>query len=318
MEVQAIKNQIKAGKFSSFYIFTGDEWKVQDIYIQQIANKSGLILTRIDSIADVYSTLKNKSFFSRAHCYVLRDDKDLLTNEKLQDQIDAGMLGQNILIFQLNSLDKRTKFYNRYKDTVVAFDPLNPAILAKYIKREINLQDRSIEKLMEICENDYGRCLLEIDKIKRFGSCTFTEVNGNGYDADAAMQYLIEDGTIYTPPKDAIFDFVDAVLDKKVNLAFDLYSQCLEIGEATLVMLSVLYTNAKAVLQVQTSAGSEDLIKTTGLTAWQIKNAKAHINKYSKEALIDMLYLIQNIESGIKRGAVEEEFAIEYVLTEVL
>ena len=96
-------------------------------------------------------------------------------------------------------------------------------------------------------------------------------------DYNSAFQDLLKDGTIYQPPYDAIFDLVAAILDRKVNKAFDLLQQSYAVGEATMVMLSVLYNNAKAVLQVQSYKG-DNLSKATGLTGWQIKNAKPHVS----------------------------------------
>lgn len=134
---------------------------------------------------------------------------------------------------------------------------------------------------------------------------------------DEAFEMLLKDGTIYEPPYDAIFDLVDAILDRKVNTSFDLLQQSYDVGEATMVMLSVLYNNAKAVLQVQSYEG-DSLSKATGLSGWQIKNAKKHINKYSEQELIYILQLVQKIESGIKTGKIEDEFAMQYLLTHIL
>ena len=134
---------------------------------------------------------------------------------------------------------------------------------------------------------------------------------------DEAFEILVKDGTIHEPPYDAIFDLVDAILDRKVNRAFDLLQQSYAVGEATMVMLSVLYTNAKAVLQVQTYHGDK-ITEGTGLTTWQIKNAKAHLGKYSESELIYIVQLCQRLESGIKTGRMEDEFAMQYLLTHIL
>lgn len=134
---------------------------------------------------------------------------------------------------------------------------------------------------------------------------------------DEAFETLIKDGTIYEPPHDAIFDLVDAILDRKVNRVFDLLEQSYEVGEATMVMLSVLYNNAKAVLQVQT-APKDKVAKSTGLSGWQIKNSLPHVGKFSENELIYILRLIQKVESGIKTGTIEEQFAMQYILVRIL
>ena len=134
---------------------------------------------------------------------------------------------------------------------------------------------------------------------------------------DEAFEQLLADGTIYQPPYDAIWDLTDAILDRKVNRAFNLLEQAYDFGEATMVMLSVLYNNAKAVLQVQSYSGN-NLSKGTGLTGWQIKNAKKHVGKYRDSELIRMMQLIQQTESGIKTGQIEDEMAMPYLLVRVL
>ena len=316
MEVADVKNQIKIKQFKSFYIFTGVEWKTQKIYIEQIAKVSGKELKYIDSITDIYSKLGNKAFIQKSYVYVTINDKELMSNEKIQSQLDK-ILGNNILILQLTTLDKRLKFYKTYKDTIVEFEKLKDDILRKYIQKEIDLSDKNANMLIDLCEGDYGRCLLEIDKIRRYTLAYYKgqQLKPGAYDKTFITLY--ENGTIYNPPYDAIFDFVDSILDRKVNLAFNLYHQCLDVGEATMVMISVLYTNTKAVLQVQ-SCGSSDIAKVTGLTAFQISNAKKHLKKYTNRELIDIMRLCQESQQQIVTGEVEEEFIMENILTKVL
>ena len=134
---------------------------------------------------------------------------------------------------------------------------------------------------------------------------------------DEAFEILLKDGTIYKPPKDAIFDFVDAILDNKIKLAFDLYQNCLDIGEATMVMISVLYNNAKAVLQVK-NCGSNDIQKATGLTPWQIQCAKKHVGVLRNHDLINIMQVCQECQQAIVSGTMDDEFVMDYILTEVL
>ena len=134
---------------------------------------------------------------------------------------------------------------------------------------------------------------------------------------DKAFEILLKDGTIYQPPKDAIFDLIDTILDRKVNQSFDLLEQYYAVGEATMVMLSVLYNNVKALLQVQSCQGS-DISKVTGLSGWQIMNAKKHIRKYRNGELVQLLRLVRECEKGIKTGQIEEQNVMEYILVNTL
>lgn len=310
MDVSVLKNHIKNKDFQKFYIFAGEEWKVQQLYIEQIVKVSGKQKKSIDDIKRVFSTLKGNSFIKQSFVYVLRDDKTILTDEKLQERLPS-VLDDNILILILTSLDKRTKFYKKYNDDIYIFERLKPQVLKKYIQKEIPLSDQSCEKLVEVCENDYGRCLLEIDKMKHYSD----GVEDKAY--NHILEELLKKGTIYQPPYDAIFDFVDAVLRRQTKRAFNLLHQSYAVGEATMVLLSVLYNNAKQVLQVQTCAG-KDISKATGMTGWQIKCAKEKAGYYDDEELMRLMALIHKCESGIKSGKIEENITIEYILVHIL
>jgi len=311
MDINTVRNQIKQKQLDSFYVFTGPEWQGQKIYIEQISKVTGMEVKRINSITDVYGKLKSKSFVNRDYIYVARDDKEFMANEKLQASIKT-VLGNNIFILLLTVVDKRVKFYKQYKDAIVEFELFTPKILTKYIQKEIPLTDINCKKLIDICESDYGRILLEIDKIKHFYNWNTTRpANYND-----CLQILLSEGAIYRPPKDAIFDFVDAVLNR-TEKCWDLLNQSYAVGEANMVLISVLYNNIKQTLQVQSCNGA-DISKSTGLTGWQIQCAKKHLDRYSNGELVAGMKLLQEIESGIKTGKIEDEISIEYFLVNFL
>lgn len=308
VDVSGLKSHIKSKTIPNILYFTGNEWEVQKIFINQIAKVQNLEVKRVESILDVIGKFKSNSFVQKSFIYIVRDDKPYMDDEKAQKLLPE-IIGNNMYILLLTSVDKRTKFYKANSDVLVEFEALPEKMLIKYIQKEINLSEKNCKKLIEVCESDYGRILLEIDKIKRFD-------HEMTIGKDNAFEHLLYDGIIYTPPKDAIFDFVDAILDRSTK-CFDLYEQCKAVGEATLVMISVLYNNAKAVLQVQTCQ-SKDVGKSTGLTGWQIMNAKKHIGVRKAGELLRIMELCRECEQGIKTGKIEEQFAMEYILVNVM
>lgn len=311
MEISQVKSDIKSNNIKSFYIFTGEELEVMNIYLRQMSMRDKQ-LVRLDTFRQVYKDSKSPKMMGSPKLYVVRDDNEVLTNEKIQKLLtNTAWLKVNILVLVFTTIDKRSKFYKAYKDTIVEFKPLESPILKKYIQKQIPLSDKNCDKLIDICEGNYGRILLEIDKIKQY-----VNYLGPAQTQDAVFDKFIKDGTIYQPPKDAIFDFVDAVLDRN-SKCFDLYRQCLEVGEASMVMLSVLYNNAKQVLQVQ-SCPSKDISKSTGLTGWQIQNARKYVGRWKTWELVNILKMVRSMETGIKTGKVEESIAVPYVLVSIL
>ena len=316
MDVAELRAKIKSNEVPNFLAFTGDEWAVQQIYIDQIIERNGLEKAYVDTVYEIIPKLGNKSFVANKNrLYLVRDDSKFLKDEAGWEKVE-NLLGDNILILLITKLDKRVKFASKYKSNIIEFNPLTPENLKKYISKKTKLSDKNMDKLIEVCEGNYGRILLEIDKCNDYANYAKQH---DGYDmsGDEAFEDLLADGTIYIPPKDAIFDLVDAILDRKVKKTFDLLEQCKAIGESSFAILTVLFNNAKAVLQVQTCT-KHDVAKSTGLTGWQVMNAKKHLNVYSNKELQFMLKFISNVVHSIKVGTIDEQYVLEYILVRIL
>ena len=266
------------------------------IYINQTAKVTQKSVKYADSFADIYAKLQSKSLFRENYLYVVQDDTDIVKNEKLYSQIN-DIVKNDMLIF---------KFSSEFKDCTVEFKPLSEDLLSKYIKKEINLSMGNIRELISICDSNYGRILLEIDKIKRYDE-----------DVNYAFNHLADTGIIHSDVDSVVFDFVDSVLSRKPVTSFGLKDICERAGDNVLGMLTLLYNNARNVLQVQT-CDSNDIAKTTGLTAWQIKNAKKYVNRYTDDELIDLLFDIQKCQKGIVTGTIEEKYVLDYILVRLL
>ena len=315
MNIADVKTDIKNRTIAPYYIFAGEEIEVQRIYINKIAEVLGYDVVRINSITDVWSEIISPTLFGNKCVYVVRDDKDLVQNDIINDKIN---LNGNVIINLITTVDKRTKWYKANSDRIVVFERLSDEVLKKYIKKEITLNNANCERLIAICESDYSRILLEIDKIKRYSwDNEFIMRSYPETRYDIAFEELVNDGTIAVPPQDAIFDLVDAILKRQKEKVYDLLEQCYAVGEANMVILSVLYNNAKQVLQVQ-SCESKDICKSTGLTSWQIKCAKEKCGHYSFDELVNILRLIQKVQKGIITGQIEDEMSVDYVLVNVL
>ena len=126
----------------------------------------------------------------------------------------------------------------------------------------------------------------------------------------------MNDGAIYTPPKDALWEFIKAVLQNKARLAYKLYYDLQQLQTPVLSVLTNLYNNIKQVLQVQ-ECTVKDIEQNTGLTAWQIRNAKECVKRFKSSDLMYFMRMIQKVESGIKQGLIDESVAVDYVLTNI-
>ena len=308
MDLSTLKTHIKTKTFEPLYIFTGPEVGVMDIYIKQMAKVRDAVVTRLDGIDDLAKKMHKGSMLKNACIYILRDSKEFIQDNDLALKItQKNALTGVPLILIYSSIDKRSKFYKTFQDQIVEFQPLKPEILIKYAQKEIYLTEQSYNQLMEVCEYDYSRILLEVDKIKRYAVAS-------GLSENSAFITLMNEGVIFQPPKDAVFDFVDAVLKCKKELAFKLLKSSYDYGEATMVLLSNLYNSTKQLLQVQSFKGDGKITDATGLTPFQVKLASERKGKNSTGDLIYLMRLVRDTEKGIKTGAIEESMAMPYIL----
>ena len=313
MNTVDLKAQIKSRNLDSFYIFTGPEFVMLETYIKTMAKTFDAKIVRLDEVSELIKRLGAKSMLRKRQIYILRDNKDFLSSDELQAKFEHFRASESIVILVYTSIDKRSKLYKKFQDKIVQFDYMSEDVLVKYIQREIPLSNRNARRLVQICDRDYGRILLEIDKIRSYTESCEDKDNVD-CPHDLSFEQLCGDGVIYQSPQDRIFDFVDAVLNCKPKKSFEIYSECKEFGESTFVMLINLYNNAKRVLQYQTCT-SKDIEKATGMTSQQIYHAKNKSGVYSDEDLIYLMKLIQKCDTAIKTGTIEEDIAVPYMLT---
>lgn len=322
MELTTLKAHIQTKKFNPVYILCGEEIGVMNIYINQIAKVQNKQVYRADTFKEVFQKVTKQSIIKQSFVYVIRDDKEVITSEKIQKLISKP-IWSDIVIIVFSNMDKRTKFYKQYKDMICEFEPLEERVLIKYIKKEIDLSTENCQRLIQACESSYSRIMLEIDKIKTYVTYTWNqrkerERDGGQYWLNHCFEEMLKAGVIYTPPRDAIFIWSNEVMNRKNPVKiFDLTQECYDSGEATLVMLSVLYKTMKKTLQVQSYKG-DNLSKATGLTGWDIKCVTPYKNKYKTNELINAMKLIHKVEKGIKTGQIEDSVAVPYVLVNIL
>lgn len=308
MELLQLRNKIISKEKDNFYIFTGPEVKIMDIYIDMINKLHGIEKVRDDDVKTVFSKTKNINKIMKEKLYIVRDDIEFTKHDESWQNLDS-MLNKNVLILVYTTIDKRGKFYKYYKDKIVNFEKLNVEQLSKYVLRELGNNFQHSNKLATICDLDYSRILLECDKIKTYAKICNCDYN-------KSFESLIELGNIYVPINNVIFDFTDSIMKRQVDQCFKLWKSLKKNQESPIKVLSILYNSMRNVLIVQGSTNPTS--SNTGLSGWNIKCAKELSGYYSIEELLRNLYVIREVEKGIKTGTCDQEIAIDYLLVNVL
>jgi DNA polymerase III delta subunit len=321
MLLEKLQQHIVKNQLLQFYVFTGEEVGIMDIYLNKIAEVSGAEKIRMDSCMETWPKLIKKGFSKQPKLYIIRDDKDFLKDEKLQQKIrsgwlpfvDTGSTYSDYVVVIYTTLDKRGKFYKSFQEDIIEFSKLGPEVLEKYILKELpGLSKKDCTYLAEVCDCDYSRILLECDKIRYYGNATQMQYG-------AALRYLVDRGVIYKPIGDITFKFTDAILTRNTKATAEYLLQAKAKSEPEIMILSILYNGFKQILMVQGLGNDQsDASKRTGLTPFQIKLAKEKQGHYSTQEIIKALKIIRDTEKGIKTGGIDADIAMEYVIVNIM
>lgn len=307
MNIQELQKQIINKQLDDIYLFLGDEIAIQKIYINKIAEITNLEIQYVEEFKKIYNKLNSNDILNTKKLYIILDDIDFIKQEKVWPIIKTN---GNILVFKYNNLDKRSKFYKAYENKIVEFNKLSPDILKQYIKKDINLSDENCNKLINICDSNYNQILLEIDKIKNIENEQLNDYND-------IFEYLDKSGAFHKEISDITFEFIEKVLIRDIKSVYNLRKQLKQINESNIKLLSLLYTNFKTILLIQ-SCNSTDICKTTGLQYYQVKYNKDKTKFYTIGELVNALRIIQQIEKGIKSGTIDEVISLDYLLVNIL
>lgn len=307
MTIIELKEHIMKKSISNFYIFTGEEIGIMNIYLNQISKVVDMPVTRVDSVLSIIDTLSTPSMFGpKQSLYVVRNDTDFYKEEKSYTDI-KNRLGKNILVLLYTKLDSRLKFAKTFSQDIVVFEPLAHSVLCSYIKKESGLSDENCEELSNKVSGSYDLAMLEIDKLK----------HSSIKDRDKAFKKFVEEGVIGNLEQTDVFKFTTAVCSKKRTESIELAQSLISNGASSINILGTLYNSLKTVLLIQVCS-NKDISGTTGLDNRQIYFNRPFVGKYSSAHLVYAVKFLADVIDKIKSGRIDDSTATMYALTHIL
>lgn len=310
MLISELKNNIVAGNIDNFYIFTGEEEGIMDIYIRQITKKLGLTIKWADSIAEVSKSLNLKSLVKVRYLYLVRQDSAIITQEKQWDFLKNKIVGHHIVLIQ-PSIDKKTKFYKFFEDSIVKFDKMAPEMLQGYGKKVCpSLSSTNIEKLIQWCGCSYLRLMNELDKIKTLGKT-------RSISDDIAFDCLDQDNGIFKEREFDILQYVNFILTRNYYACYQdipaVKALKNEIG-----LIGLLRASFRNLVLLKNDGGGKGICERTGMTGWQVKCAIEVDEYYNIDECENILLFLQDTEVKIKTGVLDPNIIVDYLLAEIL
>lgn len=310
MLISELKNNIVAGTIDNFYIFTGIEEGIMDIYIKQIAKKLNLAIKWVDSIQEVSKSLNLKSLVKVKYLYLVRQDKSIKTDEKLWDFLKNKVVGNYIILIE-PTLDKKLRFYKFFEDNIIKFEKLSKDMLMQYGKRKcMSLATNNLEKLCSWCDNSYLRYMNELDKIKTLAlKCKCTE--------DESISMLDTDNCIFKEQEFDVLNYANYVLTRDIHACYKNLNYA-KSKSCELYLIGLLRASFKNLVLFKNDGGGQGVCARTGLTGWQVKCAIETQKYYNTNECEKILLFLQETEVKIKTGVLDIGIALNYLLSEIL
>lgn len=290
-----LQTQIRKGSLLPFYIFTGEEIELQNIYLKQMGN-----VIRVDRVADIYNKITSKLISGKFAVYVVRDDMDFIKSEKTWGSI-SDRIRNAVLVIQVTTPNKCKKFIKELNDCVVEFNHMTTKQLLNVVNMDCSVSNK--QYFIEACNNDLNTINNYLDIFKRVG---IKELN----------KKIVDE---YIPTKEdvTVFQLADAVMRKDEQLTFRLLDQLLEDKNNVMGIIYAIYSQLHKCVLVEGYRGEKNISKVTGINSW-ICNNILRDNRIEPSKLLTALRLVQKYDKGIKTGKYDGVMACYSLIVEIL
>ena len=313
MELVDLMKKIGNNEIPNFLILFGEEQKILDIYIDSIVKALNGKMISAESVSSVIKSVGKKSIDKSIKVYIVNEDSNFTQAEDKWENVKKEM-NKNYLIIRYHTLDKRSAFVKKNQQNIVEFSHLSNEVLQQYIYRDLpDLCEKNVSKLISYCNNDYGRILLEVDKIKQYSSVR-TDLT-----IDSCFEQLDTQGLFHKEIGDITFELTNAVLGGYPEKAIQKLYEAKRKGEPAMMIASILYNGFRNLLAYQgLGSNKQGAMERTGMTKGELYGCTKNVGGYSIEEVKRNMLFCQQVESGIKMGTIDEDIALEYLVLSCL
>lgn len=321
MELVDLMKRVSEDNVPHLLIMYGEEQKILDIYIDTILFTLQASRVDMDSVQQVVKACQNKSLLryseTASRVFVVNEDSDFLKAEDVWETI-PGILNKSFLIIRYHTLDKRSSFVRKNQQNLVEFARLGVDVLQQYIYKLLpDLSEKNASKLIDYCNNDYGRILLEIDKIRQYKS--YIDESCSCVSIDDCFKSLDKQGLFHKEIGDITFELTNAILGGYPDTAIKKLDEAKRKGEPAMMIASILYSGFRNLLAYQGLGNNKQgAMERTGMTKGELWGCNKNVGGYSIEEVKRNMLMCQKVETGIKMGTIDEDIALEYLVLSCL
>lgn len=313
MELVDLMKRISSNDIPHFLILFGEEQTILNIYLTHILEVTDTKRISADSVSYIMQNINKKSLDKSIRLYVVQDDMAFLRAEDSWETV-RNTPTKDYIILRYHSLDKRSAFVKKNQQNLVEFARLSKDVLQTYISKDLpDLNEKNSSKLVEYCNYDYGRILMEIDKIKQYSSIR-TDLT-----IDSCFVQLDKQGLFHKEIGDITFELTNAVLGGYPETVIQKLDEAKRKGEPAMMIVSILYNGFRNLLAYQgLGSNKQGAMERTGMTKGELYGCTKNVGGYSIAEVKRNMLKCQEIEAGIKMGTIDEDIALEYAVLSCL
>ena len=318
MELVDLMKRISSNDIPHFLILFGEEQTILNIYLTHILEVTNTKRISADSVSYIMQNINKKRFDKSLRLYIVQDDMAFLRAEDSWETV-RNTPTKDYIILRYHSLDKRSAFVKKNQQNLVEFSRLTKEVLQTYISKDLpDLSEKNSSKLVEYCNYDYGRILMEIDKIWQLQAYRLSNFNMN-LDSNDCFEKLDKEGLFHKEIGDITFELTNAVLGGYPDTAIQKLDEAKRKDEPAMMIASILYTGFRNLLAYQgLGSNKQNAMERTGMSKGELYGCTKNVGGYSIKEVKRNMLKCQEVEAGIKMGTIDEEIALEYIVLSCL
>lgn len=264
-------------------------------------------IERVVEDLDTYNFLCSKKIIIATNAYFLGGDKPKLAIEHNVSKFEKYLNNpskDNILILSCSKLDNRKKIVELTTKVSKVLDmDLNLLQLVKNELEDYQMDNKTIDFLINYVGSDSARCLSELEKLKlyKFDDKVITEE-----DIVNVVNKTVDDN---------VFSLADAIIKKNKKIAIEIYQEMVLHNQKASDIIPLVASKFRLMYQVKilskTMYSSDDIARSLGMKKYPVELARNVSRDYKEEEILKCLDMLADLDYNIKTNSIYEKVAFE-------
>lgn len=272
---------------------------VANQYIKEIAKQRKLSIEQVESLSEI-NARANDIFgldLSDSVLYVCR------TKEFDAISYDPSLIERDDVVIVCN----KALGGPRWDDRIVKVPKLEAWQIKDYMySKAQGVNKKQLDWLQDLCENDIYRISEELDKITLFDK----------KEQDKMFSEFVKDNVFSDLSPYTIFNMSNAIMDKNIKALKEVWTDIDKCDIEPLGLVTILKNNVRNIIKIQLSKCPT--AESVGMSPKQFYAVSRSCGKYSKEALIELLTMLTEVDKKLKTGELPADLILDYIVLNML